>query len=91
MMPIRIAGATHAFGKPDNWDEAKRGPVRVLMVRVEEARSGREFVSAWKPTLEEIQCLQDGGHILLTVCGHQPPVALHVEPADDVASEPTPS
>ncbi len=82
MMPVPTKNATHIFGKPKNWDEAKEGPCRALSVRVETVNGRREFVSTWKLTLEEIQALQDGGTILLTVCGVQPPVALHVEPAD---------
>jgi hypothetical protein len=31
------------------------------------------------PTLEEINMLQDGGQVILTICGEQPAVSLHVE------------
>jgi hypothetical protein len=82
MMPVPTKNATHLFGKPKEWDESVRGPVRTLSVRVEDTVRGKEFVSTWKPTLEEIQALQDGGTILLTVGGVQPPVALHVEPTE---------
>lgn len=82
MIPVPTKNATHIFGKPKNWDEIRDGQCRALSVRREVVNGRAEFVSTWKPSLEEIQVLQDGGTILLTVCGVQPPVALHVEPAD---------
>ncbi len=37
--------------------------------------------SAWQPTDYELKMLNEGGHIILTVCGWQVPVALSVETA----------
>ncbi len=42
---------------------------------------GKRIVSWWKPTMEEIEQLRQGGHIVLSVVGYrQPPIAVLVEP-----------
>jgi hypothetical protein len=56
------------------------GKCGVLSVRVQGGEGGAtECVSTWKPTLEEINMLQDGGSVILTVSGWQPVVSLCVE------------
>lgn len=80
MIPTKTRDAKHAFTPPANWDEETMGPCGVLSVRVQEEQGGvTECVSTWKPTLEEIGMLQEGGEVILTVVGRQPAVSLHVE------------
>lgn len=80
MIPVPPRGATHRLGKPSNWDEMKRGECRTLPVRKELKADGTyDFVSTWKPTLEELNALADGGVVVLTCAGRQPPVSVGVE------------
>jgi len=77
----RIRGTTTVFGKPEGWDEARDGKCHGLAVRIEaRGQSGQvQCVSAWEPTPTEVQILQAGGHVILTVTGMQVPVNLRVE------------
>lgn len=75
MMPLRIEGATHYLGAPKDWKPEENGRCSHLAVR----QVGNVFESAWEPTPSELQALLDGGRVVLSVVGGQPPVALHVE------------
>jgi hypothetical protein len=89
MLPTKTRGATHALGAPKNWDEKTMGTCGVLSVRVQGGQGGvTECVSTWKPSLEEINMLQEGGAVILTVSGWQPAVSLHVEIEEEVQDEP---
>lgn len=80
MFPTKTKDATHSYGPPENWDTKTMGPCGTLSVRAQEGRGGIvECISTWVPTLEEINMLQDGGKVILTVCGRQAAVSLHVE------------
>jgi hypothetical protein len=80
MLPVPTKKATHSYGPPPNWVEETMGICGVLSVRVQEGRGGiMESVSTWKPRLEEINYLQEGGSVILTICAKQPAVSLHVE------------
>lgn len=80
MLPVPTKNATHSYGPPPNWNEETMGKCGHLSVRAQEGKGGvLESVSTWKPTLEEINYLQEGGSVILTVCGKQPAVSLHVE------------
>lgn len=74
-----IEGATHNPGAPEGMeDSCGRLPIRVT-------RDERNHVvcqSAWKPTPEELAVLADGGYVVLSVWGWQPPVALTVADRD---------
>lgn len=81
-----IKGATHNPGAPRNWTEAN-GPCGSLPIRYQkDAFGNNECISAWKPTPEELQMLNDGGFVILSVSGWQVPVSLYVE-SKDVATE----
>ena len=71
MTPVIIKGANANPGAPENWD-SKDGTCGSLPIRY----NGRSCVSAWKPTLEELAILVNGGYVELTVIGWQVPVAL---------------
>jgi hypothetical protein len=75
MIPRRIQNATHALGAPLDWDSEKHGNCVRLWVRAE----GGTYASAWEPTPDELDALNAGGSVVLTIVGGQPPVALHVE------------
>lgn len=75
MTPTRIAGGTHIFTRPKNWDDSN-GSCGDLPVRV----AGPVFASAWAPTPEQLAVLNAGGHVVVSVFGGQPPIAVTVEP-----------
>jgi hypothetical protein len=79
VIPKRIENHTHVLGAPKDWDEAKDGKCARLWVRVVEGA----WQSAWEPTPAELEMLNAGGSVVLSVIGGQPPVALHVEPANE--------
>lgn len=76
MIPIRIAGHTHSWGKPLDWDEEKLGPCATLYARqVQYEETGaRGFESAWQPTQEELLAILQGGTIYLRIMMPQHPV-----------------
>lgn len=75
MIPVRIAGTTHYLGAPKGWEPEKDGNCVHLAVRV----TDNLWQSAWEPTPGELELLNAGGKIILSVIGGQPPVALSVE------------
>ena len=77
MIPIRIAGATNKLGEPENWDSTVHGKCNPLVIR---RTDDGVFESAWEPTPVELAALNDGGSVVLSVVGGQPPVKLSVEP-----------
>ena len=78
-IPIRIMNATRTLGAPPGWDEERNGPCVGLPIRDEEWNGTPVMTSAWEPTAEEIQALQGGAKIELTVIGTgHPPVSLSV-------------
>jgi hypothetical protein len=81
MISKRIANATHYLGAPKDWKPDEHGKCAHLAVR----RSGSVYQSAWEPTPRELAILNAGGSVVLSIVGGQPPVALHVEPADEMA------
>jgi hypothetical protein len=76
MIPRHITGSTHCFKVPGSWDEERNGRCLDLHVRVAE---GNACASAWEPLPEELEALNRGGSVIITVYGGQPPVSLHVE------------
>lgn len=86
MLKQRIVGAMLDLGKPKDWNEERDGPCDSLPVRVMQHPGGLvEMQSAWQPTPEELDTLNRGGPVILTVCSKaHPPVRLEVEePAAD--------
>ncbi len=76
MIPKRIADATHFLGAPKNWRPEANGQCSHLAVRVVE---DNVWQSAWEPTPRELELLNAGGAVVLSIVGGQPPVALSVE------------
>jgi len=79
MIAAKIAGATGALLPPEGWEEGRHGKCSQLWVRLD----GGIFQSAWEPTPGELALLNAGGKVILSVVGHQPPVALGVELASE--------
>ena len=75
MMPLRISDATHFLGAPKGWEPEKDGRCSHLAVR----RIDDVWQSAWEPTPAEIEMLNAGGTVVLSIVGGQPPVSLSVE------------
>ncbi len=77
MIVKRIKGANANPGAPKNF----KGNCGKLPIRIEGKEENMRCYSAWQPTDYELKMLNEGGHIILTVCGWQVPVALSVETA----------
>ena len=86
MLKKVIRGWNAAPGAPVNWDPARDGDCGALPIRVfpPKALAGDARLqyceSAWEPTPRELEWLNQGGQLVLRVCGWQVPVALYVEP-----------
>ena len=76
MIAQRIVGANANPGKPANFEGRCGHPA----IRIEAPGTPQmRCHSAWEPTPRELEMLNRGGHVILTVCGWQVPVALSVE------------
>lgn len=73
MIVRRIEAATRVLGAPPDWKDDGNScvglPVRDIMTD-----EGNFMVSAWEPTAEEIQRLQNGESLYLWVRGYGHPV-----------------
>ena len=81
MRPTVTRNATHNFKKPENWDEDTEGPCGDLQVRAETLGDRKivELISTWKPTMEELAALNQGGVIEIGLCiTNQPPMRAYV-------------
>lgn len=72
MRPIGISGANRTFGAPANWDADTHGVCASLEVRVNQG----VYQSAWKPSEDDLAVLRAGGHVVLSIVGSQPVIAL---------------
>jgi hypothetical protein len=78
MMWTKVRGMTRQFKKPVNWIDEIDGQCGTLPVR--EVREGQHIshYSNWKPTLDELDLLRNGGVVELCCVGVQPPVSVGV-------------
>ena len=83
MKPIQTRDATHNFDKPNTWDNNRDGPCGILSVRVEPHGIHNYHVSTWQPDKYELRALNEGGAVVLTCVGIQPPVSVDVESYHD--------
>jgi hypothetical protein len=79
MKPVVVRDENADFGPPEGWNDNTDGKCGHLSVRREEYNGRYEFISAWKPTPEELVLLNKGGVVELGCIGVQPPVRLFVE------------
>lgn len=77
MKPSVIFGATNELGAPQNWNTEVHGPCAKLFVRID----GDVFQSAWKPSPQELQILNEGGAVVIGLVGAQLAMNVVVEPA----------
>lgn len=74
MNPVRIEDATHALGKPANWDDETAGRCSTLWVRAA-VEDGVPFMfSAWEAAPDEALCLLAGAKMRLGISGQSHPV-----------------
>lgn len=74
MISARIRGFTRELAK----DQPE---YRRLCIRDERTAEGNMMVSAWEPTKEQLEALNNGGKVLLGIMGVvHPPISLWVEP-----------
>ncbi len=76
MKKALIEGATNNPGAPKGMTRDQVGTLPVKLVKYDDGNIACE--SAWKPSLEEVQTLIEGGYVVLRVLGWQVPVALWV-------------
>ncbi len=73
MISIKFAQANQVLTKPDGWDEEKQGECGDLHVY----NSGSYIASCWRPTAEELEALNAGGAVVVSLYGQtQPPMQL---------------
>lgn len=83
MKPVRFQGATSVLVAPANWDESAQGVCEDLPVR----RDGYVVESCWTPSPAELDALNRGGAVRLTVVGaNHPVVALDAVEPDELAA-----
>lgn len=76
MRPGVIEGHTHCFGKPGDMSDEE---CFALHVRMGNFNGLDQLTSAWFPTPDELQRLNDGAPVLLSIIGGgHPPVMLEV-------------
>jgi hypothetical protein len=82
MLPSRVKKVTGVYGAPRGVSAADVGGLPYWREHVEWS-GGRivpEIKSAWKPTPEELACLNAGAYIVLGIVGEPiPPVSLNVD------------
>lgn len=80
MEDVKITGRNViAYGQPVDWDEAKHGPCRTLLVHKIKS-DGLDFVSSfWQPSQEELAMLNAGAAVCVSlVTPVQPPIMVMV-------------
>jgi hypothetical protein len=83
MKACAINGYTHTPGAPVGWNPDRNGECGILpIIHRHDAHGNPESVSAWKPTREELQQLNDGGFVILSVVGWQVPVSIYTADRD---------
>ncbi|NLU23723.1 MAG: hypothetical protein GXW99_03165 [Clostridiales bacterium] len=80
MNPVKFAGMNATFVAPGCDD--------LSAMKETSERYGRPSVtSCWKPTEEELQVLNNGGCVCLSVIGGQPPVALWAQKVEVISND----
>lgn len=82
MISVRIANANISLGPPVNWkditDSAECDTIFARSVNLPDIFE-RTLETAFKPTKEELDMLNEGGYVVLRVIGNFPPIALYTE------------
>lgn len=85
MEKAAIKGYTHNPGAPKGWTSANGTCGTLPVIYRTDQFGNKECVSAWKPSAEELQQLNAGGFVILSIIGWQVPVALYT--ADENAAD----
>jgi len=89
MKPTTIDGANMTLGAPKNWKPGDL-PVADLAIRAEQMFEGVQMMSsAWSPDPDELERIEEGAPIILTVIGSNHPVVA-VSVGQTPKAEPTP-
>jgi hypothetical protein len=81
MKAVEFVGQTTVLGPPPGWDNSRNGPCGGLPVM---AHGGR-LLSCWRPSAEELEMLNAGGHVVLAVVGEMhPPVSVNVAKVEEL-------
>jgi hypothetical protein len=70
MTPATFPESNRTIGKPADWDESQCGGIRAFVGNLQGGTLDGcpIFVTAWNPTLEEIEAIKNGAKIYLTWC-----------------------
>lgn len=83
MIPARILGFTRFLGAPKNWPESET--CVGLAITDIKTEIGNVMQSAWEPTPDELDRLNAGAKVILSICGTgHPAVMLSVGPVTSV-------
>lgn len=74
MIPAVIEGHERVIGAPQNWDEAQSGKCLGLPVRTVQSGGMAWMQSAWRPSPEEIEAIQRGACVILSISAPVHPV-----------------
>ena len=74
MTPIKLDDETRPIGKPVDWDEDIHGECLTLSVHDTNEETGNRMISGWKPSEGELEVLNQGGHVWLSIMGRVHPV-----------------
>lgn len=79
MMPIDFKEANFTFIKPSNMTDEECGDLRVFKGKYEQDGTP-VIISKWQPSKEDIEAINRGEGIYLSIVGHgMPPVSLFTE------------
>lgn len=80
MDAIKSATSNHTFGPPESWNNERNGECTPLHVTKTADDGGNAIMqSEWKPNQDELDALNAGAPVVLTVWGvMHPPVAVNV-------------
>jgi hypothetical protein len=77
---VRHPTNNHTYGAPENWDHSKATCDALPVTVGNDPAFGVNIKSFWKPTEEELELLNAGRTVCLTIVGSgMPPVALSVD------------
>lgn len=74
MENIKLSDETRPIGKPSNWSEEIHGECVTISVHDKHTSTGNYMVTGWKPSVGELEVLNQGGHVWLEINGKEHPV-----------------
>lgn len=84
MKPVIFKGYDGALNAPKDWRPSRDGECAALPVKISEYNGQQALLSYWKPSVEELQALNEGSSVCLGVVGYShPPVFLMVQRVEE--------